>query len=90
MEPIPDSATGVGRGAAGEPAILGTPAAARLVGVSPRPRTAFTLALIGVEWRPPLNDAPGDLPRAVPIIKSRTGGASPGTARTTVNPRSSG
>jgi hypothetical protein len=36
MEPIPDGATGVDRDAAGESAILGTPAVARLVGVSPR------------------------------------------------------
>jgi hypothetical protein len=36
IEPVPDGATGVERDAAGQPAILATPAAARLVGVSPR------------------------------------------------------
>jgi hypothetical protein len=36
IEPVPDGATGVKRNAAGQPARLGTPAAARLVGVSPR------------------------------------------------------
>jgi hypothetical protein len=36
IEPIGDGATGVERDAAGEPAIVDTPAAARLVGVSPR------------------------------------------------------
>jgi hypothetical protein len=34
--PVPDGATGAKRNAAGPPARLGTPAAARLVGVSPR------------------------------------------------------
>jgi hypothetical protein len=36
IEPVGDGATGVVRDAAGEPAMLDTPAAARLVGVSPR------------------------------------------------------
>jgi hypothetical protein len=36
IEPVPDGATGVERDAAGEPPVLGTPAAARVVGVSPR------------------------------------------------------
>jgi hypothetical protein len=36
IEPVPDGATGAKRDAAGQPARLGTPAAARLVGVSPR------------------------------------------------------
>jgi hypothetical protein len=34
IEPIPDGATGVDRDAAGEPAIVSTPAAARFIGVS--------------------------------------------------------
>jgi hypothetical protein len=34
IEPVPDRATGVGRDAARQPARLGTPAAARLVGVA--------------------------------------------------------
>jgi hypothetical protein len=34
--PVPDGATSVERDAAGQPARLGTPAAVRLVGVSPR------------------------------------------------------
>jgi hypothetical protein len=36
IEPVPDGATGVERNAAGQPALLGTPAAARLLRVSPR------------------------------------------------------